>query len=183
MMYTSVSINLCKQTNKQTEEKRAVDRALKLGYAMFSWQLPHPPKDPFTPHITQIQVQVKRGDGPYSWQSGDHSCPIKGYNMLFWFHKKLINSSDHCGNCRWVRMLITRFARFSTLGLEACPEPPSGSQAPPPVPTAKTATQAAIHRSHFCNFAPPIIHSHIFVLTIPLRSQRSSWANVACLGI
>ena len=103
--------------------------------------------------------------------------------MLFWFHKKLINSSDHCGNCRWVRMLITRFARFSTLGLEACPEPPSGSQAPPPVPTAKTATQAAIHRSHFRNFAPPIIHSHIFVLTIPLRSQGSSWANVACLEI
>ena len=172
----------------------AVDRPVKRGDGLFSYILDSPlcffsynvyfpPKDPFTSHIAQVQVQVKRGDGPYSWQSGDHSCPIKGYNMLFWFHKKLINSSDHCGNCRWVRMLITRFARFSTLGLEPCPEPPSGSQAPPPVPTAKTATQAAIHRSHFCNFAPPIIHSHIFVLTIPLRSQRSSWANVACLGI
>ena len=172
------------QTNKQTNRGEASRRpCFETRVRDFLVATSTPTKRSlYTTHSASSSASKTWGR-PYSWQSGDHSCPIKGYNMLFWFHKKLINSSDHCGNCRWVRMLITRFARFSTLGLEACPEPPSGSQAPPPVPTAKTATQAAIHRSHFCNFAPPIIHSHIFVLTIPLRSQRSSWANVACLGI
>ena len=56
-------------------ENSAVDRPVKRGDGLFSYILDSPlcffsynvyfpPKDPFTSHIAQVQVQVKRGDGP-----------------------------------------------------------------------------------------------------------------------